>query len=97
MVIICVENFESKNLSQKIKFWVKTTLDDGRVGGWVGGWMEGSQSRVKDCLQQSKILKIHGREKRWLDSNTEETAEYREVEQENWFIHDLVVLCCICW
>ena len=21
--------------------------------GWVGGWMDGSQSRVKDCLQQS--------------------------------------------
>ena len=22
--------------------------------GSVGGWMDGSQSRVKDCLQQSK-------------------------------------------
>ena len=26
------------------------------VGGWVGGWLSGCQSRVKDCLQQSKIL-----------------------------------------
>ena len=24
------------------------------MGGWVDGWMDGSQSRVKDCLQQSK-------------------------------------------
>ena len=23
--------------------------------GWMGGWMDGSQSRVEDCLQQSKI------------------------------------------
>ena len=28
----------------------------GWVGGWVDGWMDGSKSRVKDCLQQSKIL-----------------------------------------
>ena len=27
------------------------TLD----GGWVGGWMDGWDSRVKDCLQQSKM------------------------------------------
>ena len=26
----------------------------GRKDGWMGGWMDGSQSRVKDCLQQSK-------------------------------------------
>ena len=24
------------------------------VDGWVDGWMEGKQSQVKDCLQQSK-------------------------------------------
>ena len=24
--------------------------------GWMGGWMGGSKSRVKDCLQQSKIV-----------------------------------------
>ena len=28
---------------------------DGWMGGWMGGWMDGSKSRVKDCLQQSKI------------------------------------------
>jgi hypothetical protein len=30
----------------------------GWVGGWVGGWMDGRESHVKDCLQQSKIIKI---------------------------------------
>ena len=24
------------------------------MDGWVGGWMDGWESRVKDCLQQSK-------------------------------------------
>jgi hypothetical protein len=24
------------------------------MGGWVGGWVDGSKSRFKDCLQQSK-------------------------------------------
>jgi hypothetical protein len=24
------------------------------LGGWVGGWMDGRESRVKYCLQQSK-------------------------------------------
>ena len=28
---------------------------DGWMDGWMGGWMDGSKSRVKDCLQQSKI------------------------------------------
>jgi hypothetical protein len=35
---------------------------DGWVGGLMGGWMDGSKSRFKDCLQQSKtkwnILKL---------------------------------------
>jgi hypothetical protein len=26
------------------------------MDGWVGGWMDGWESRVKDCLQQSKIM-----------------------------------------
>jgi allantoicase len=25
------------------------------MDGWMGGWMDGWESRVKDCLQQSKI------------------------------------------
>ena len=25
------------------------------VDGWVDGWMDGSESRFKDCLQQSKM------------------------------------------
>ena len=28
---------------------------DGWMDGWMGGWVGGSKSRVKDCLQQSKI------------------------------------------
>ena len=30
----------------------------GWVDGWMDGWMGGSQSRVKDCLQQSKMVNI---------------------------------------
>ena len=37
MVINCVKYFELKSL----------------LDGWKGGWMEGRESRVKDCLQQS--------------------------------------------
>jgi hypothetical protein len=29
-------------------------LLDGWMGGWMDGWMDGWESRVKDCLQQSK-------------------------------------------
>ena len=25
------------------------------LGEWMGGWMGGWESRVKDCLQQSKM------------------------------------------
>jgi hypothetical protein len=28
---------------------------DGWMDGWMGGWVGGRESRVKDCLQQSKI------------------------------------------
>ena len=28
---------------------------DGWVGGWMDGWVDGWESRVKDCLQQSKV------------------------------------------
>jgi hypothetical protein len=37
---------------------------DGWMDGWMGGWMDGRESRVKDCLQQSKIslkVKEHSR------------------------------------
>jgi hypothetical protein len=36
-------------LSKKLAGW---------VGGWVGGWMDGRESRVRDCLQQSKSNKM---------------------------------------
>ena len=28
----------------------------GRMDGWKDGWKNGCKSRVKDCLQQSKII-----------------------------------------
>ena len=42
---------------------------DGWVGGWMDGWVGGSQSRVKDCLQQSKNLGEwkDGRKEGWMD------------------------------
>jgi hypothetical protein len=45
-------NWNFQNLS--VHGWVGGWLG-GWVGGWVGGWMDGSKSRFKDCLQQSKI------------------------------------------
>jgi hypothetical protein len=27
------------------------------MNGWMGGWMDGRESRVKDCLQQSIMKK----------------------------------------
>ena len=30
------------------------------MDGWMGGWMDGSQSRVKDCLQQSTRIQRNG-------------------------------------
>ena len=43
-------------------FWmftvvVQKTLLDGWKDGWMDGWVGGGKSRVKDCLQQSKIKK----------------------------------------
>jgi hypothetical protein len=29
------------------------------MGEWMGGWMGGRESRVKDCLQQSKNIEIN--------------------------------------
>ena len=45
-----IENGEKVRRKIEIKFWVEKTLDD----GWMDGWMGGRESRVKDCLQQSK-------------------------------------------
>ena len=54
---VWIENGEKVHRKIEIK-WVENTLDDGRKDGWMGGWMDGGESRVKDCLQQSKIEKI---------------------------------------
>jgi hypothetical protein len=32
------------------------------VPGWMGGWMDGSKSRFKDCLQQTKKEKMENKE-----------------------------------
>ena len=37
------------------KYLVRHWMD-----GWKEGWVEGCKSRVKDCLQQSKIHKVNG-------------------------------------
>jgi hypothetical protein len=29
------------------------------MDGWMGGWVGGRESRVKDCLQESKILSMN--------------------------------------
>ena len=48
-----IENGEK--VCRKIEInWVENTLG----GGWKDGWVDGSQSRVKDCLQQSKICEF---------------------------------------
>ena len=47
-------------------YFVQKTLLDGICAknlagwqeGWKEGWMDGGKSRVKDCLQQSKIRSI---------------------------------------
>ena len=41
--LICAQKIECSG-------WVGGWMD-----GWMDGWMGGSKSRVKDCLQQSKI------------------------------------------
>jgi hypothetical protein len=49
----------------------------GWMDGWMGGWMNGRESRVKDCLQQSKIsiqlYKLNNNSKHnnyWLSLNS---------------------------
>ena len=49
------KGWNRKGWESALKNWIK--LSRKYLGpGWVDGWMGGSQSRVKDCLQQSKIL-----------------------------------------
>ena len=43
--------------SSAVTFTHKMYLDRW-MGGWMDGWVDGSKSRVKDCLQQSKIYTI---------------------------------------
>jgi hypothetical protein len=50
---------DEKKCSTYIKRSQLKTLLDGWVDGWVDGWMDGRESRVKDCLQQSKINAEH--------------------------------------
>ena len=37
------------------------------MGGWVGGWMDGWESRIKDCLQQSKMNQTNQTERLKLE------------------------------
>jgi hypothetical protein len=36
---------------------VYKTVSAKNLAGWMDGWMGGRESRVKDCLQQSKNVK----------------------------------------
>jgi hypothetical protein len=36
------------------------TFLGGWMGGWMDGWVDGRESRVKDCLQQSKTINFLG-------------------------------------
>ena len=44
----------ASNIRKYLVQWMGGWMD-GWVGGCVDGWMDGGESRVKDCLQQSKI------------------------------------------
>jgi hypothetical protein len=45
------------------------------VGGWVDGWMDGRESGVKDCLQQSKIVKTNLKSTKNILKNNDEEHE----------------------
>ena len=42
------------SLNSCVKYFELKSLLDGRKDEWVDGW----ESRVKDCLQQSKITEV---------------------------------------
>jgi hypothetical protein len=48
------ENSLDRFISDK-KNVLNKTVSAKNLAGWMGGWMDGRESRVKDCLQQSKI------------------------------------------
>ena len=53
-----LSEFKFKQVNMKLSKIFRKTLSsgrvEGRVDGWMDGWMDGWESRVKDCLQQSK-------------------------------------------
>ena len=49
--------YELKILTSKLcLISVQKMQCSGWMDGWMDGWVDGSKSRVKDCLQQSKIV-----------------------------------------
>ena len=50
--------------AKKLAGWV-----EGRKDGWMDGWKEGWESRVKDCLQQSKRAPLGGANIKKIDFN----------------------------
>ena len=53
------------------------------MDGWVDGWMGGCQSRVKDCLQQSKIMERQNEINRAKKENeTRRQNEWKETERD---------------
>ena len=48
--------FEIENVQHLRQIFTQKVDCSGWMDGWVDGWMDGSKSRVKDCLQQSKMV-----------------------------------------
>jgi hypothetical protein len=53
VVTLNYENSLDRFISEE-KNVVYKTVSSKKLAGWVDGWMDGRESRVKDCLQQSK-------------------------------------------
>ena len=53
MLIICVENFESKNLAGRKGGWMDGWMG-GWMDGWMGGWMEG-KARLRIAYSNQKL------------------------------------------
>jgi hypothetical protein len=58
VVTLNYENSLDRFISEEKNVVYKTVSSKklaGWMDGWLGGWMDGRESRVKDCLQQSKM------------------------------------------
>jgi hypothetical protein len=55
VVTLNYENSLDRFISEEKKMlYIKGSRLKSLLDGWVDGWVDGRESRVKDCLQQSK-------------------------------------------